>query len=40
PKDSIYCNVYCSPVFEKGDLFPKGHLKLGNHADVNKLATR
>ncbi|CAG8479493.1 11637_t:CDS:2, partial [Racocetra fulgida] len=29
PKDSIYCNVYCSPVFGKGDLFPKGHFEIG-----------
>ncbi|CAG8504301.1 6373_t:CDS:2 [Dentiscutata erythropus] len=28
-KDSIYCNVYCSPVFGKGDLFPKGHFEIG-----------
>ncbi|CAG8529495.1 9092_t:CDS:2 [Acaulospora morrowiae] len=27
-KDSIYCNVYCSPVFGKGDLFPKGHFEI------------
>ncbi|CAI2184599.1 3232_t:CDS:1, partial [Funneliformis geosporum] len=29
PIDSIYCNVYCSPVFGKGDLFPKGHFEIG-----------
>ncbi|GES96845.1 hypothetical protein GLOIN_2v1726705 [Rhizophagus clarus] len=28
PKDSIYCNVYCSPVFGKGDLFPKSHFEV------------
>src|SRR6185369_14644503 len=29
PKEAIYCNVYCSPVFGKGDLFPKGHFEIG-----------
>ncbi|CAG8813505.1 3392_t:CDS:1, partial [Gigaspora rosea] len=29
PKDSIYCNNYCSPVFGKGDLFSKGHFENG-----------
>nr|CAG8514055.1 7148_t:CDS:2 [Entrophospora candida] len=37
PKEAIYCNVYCSPVFGKGDLFPKGHFEIGQPCGCKQI---
>ncbi|CAG8604468.1 12262_t:CDS:2 [Gigaspora margarita] len=38
PKDSVYCNNYCSPVFGKGDLFPKGHFEIGQPCGCKQIS--
>ena len=37
PKEAIYCNVYCSPVFGKGDLFPKCHFEIGQSCGCTQI---